>query len=305
MDDKREDIAGPQRMIEAWLRTATDFWTAALDPWSGPAVPQADAEKTTGPAFKAGTGETGRTQEALAAIQKTWRTLSSAMEEPQTLQSLFTGIGTMPEVMLRLAQTGWTGFLNLQGQWLEKAARLGQTTTAYNFDNLDAEAFHAWSAIYEKEFKQLLTIPQLGLTRGYQERLNQAADKFNRFQAAMAEFLYLLYMPMEKAAKVMQDELDQRAKEGGLPENPKDYYNMWIKTLEGHYMTLFKSREYTQTLGKTLDAMGEYMVARKRIVEDALQTLPIPTHTEVDELYREIYLLKKRIKKLEKKSGKA
>ena len=29
--------------------------------------------------------------------------------------------------------------------------------------------------------------------------------------------------------------------------------------------------------------------------------LPVPTHKEMDELYKEIYLLKKRIKELEKK----
>jgi hypothetical protein len=29
--------------------------------------------------------------------------------------------------------------------------------------------------------------------------------------------------------------------------------------------------------------------------------LPVPTHKEMDELYKEIYLLKKRIKALEKK----
>jgi class III poly(R)-hydroxyalkanoic acid synthase PhaE subunit len=301
MNEKEQHATGPQSLVEAWIKTSSDFWNATLESWTASVA----AGQNAGTRSSTGSNEAGRTQEALDAIQKTWRTLSSAMEEPQTLESVFAGIGTMPEIMLRLAQTGWNGFLNLQKQWLEKASRLGETTTAYNFDNLDAEAFHTWSEVYEKEFRQLLNLPQLGLTRGYQERFNQAADKFNRFQAAMAEFLYLLYVPMEKAVKVMQDELDKRAKEGGLPENPKDYYNIWIKTLEGHYMTLFKSPEYTRALGKTLDAMGEFMIARKKIIEDALQALPVPTHSEVDDLYREIYLLKKRLKKLEKHSGNA
>lgn len=298
MNDKEQNATGAQSLIEAWIKTSSDFWGSTLNAWT-------DMEKTqkateTDPAAE--TFEAGRTQEALEAIQKTWRTFSSAMEEPETLKSLFAGIGTMPDIMIRLAQSGWGGFLNLQGQWMEKASRLGESTRAYDFDHLDAEAFHTWSEVYEKEFKQLLNLPQLGLTREYQERQNQAIDKFNRFQAAMSEFLYLLYMPVEQSNKIMQDKLDAMAKEGGLPENPKDYYNMWIKTLEGRYMILFKSREYTQVLGKTLDTMGDYMVARKKIVEDVLQTLPVPTHSEVDELYKEVYLLKKRIRALEKKN---
>ena len=101
----------------------------------------------------------------------------------------------------------------------------------------------------------------------------------------------------------MQDELARMADQGKLPESSKDYYRMWIKVLEGHYMTLFKSPGYTHTLGKTLDAMSAFMVARKEILEDALQALPVPTQKEMDELYREIYLLKKRVKELEKKNG--
>jgi hypothetical protein len=119
----------------------------------------------------------------------------------------------------------------------------------------------------------------------------------------MSEFFYLLYLPVEQATKVMQDSLDTMAKEDGLPENPKDYYHLWIRTLEGRYMILFKSKEYTQALGKTLNAMGDYMVARKRIVEDVLQTIPVPTHSEVDALYKEIYRLKKRIRALEKQNS--
>ena len=38
-------------------------------------------------------------------------------------------------------------------------------------------------------------------------------------------------------------------------------------------------------------------------MEDMLSMFPVPKQKEMDELYREIYLLKKRIKALEKKSN--
>ena len=68
-------------------------------------------------------------------------------------------------------------------------------------------------------------------------------------------------------------------------------------------MTLFKSPEYTKKLASTLDTLDDYISARNRILQDALQSLPIPTHKDMDALYEELYLLKKKIKKLEK-SGK-
>ena len=66
-------------------------------------------------------------------------------------------------------------------------------------------------------------------------------------------------------------------------------------------MTLFKSKDYTSTLRKTLNAMGDYMIARHEFFQDMLQTLPVPTDRDMDDLYKEIYELKKKLKRIEKK----
>ena len=105
---------------------------------------------------------------------------------------------------------------------------------------------------------------------------------------------------MEKSFKVMQEKLEALTEEGKLPETSQDYYRMSLKILEGHYMTLFKSPEYTQVLGKTLDAMEEFAVAREEILQDIIQSLPVPSNKEMDDLYKEIYELKKRVRQLEK-----
>ena len=78
--------------------------------------------------------------------------------------------------------------------------------------------------------------------------------------------------------------------------DPTIGYQMWIKILEGHYMTLFQSPEYVKTLGKTLDAMAEFSAANNDVMADMLNILPISTQKDMDDLYKEIYLLKKRIK---------
>ena len=77
---------------------------------------------------------------------------------------------------------------------------------------------------------------------------------------------------------------------------------MWIKILEGLYMTLFKSSEYTRAMGKALDSLEEFSAAKQAILVDMLQFLPVPTNKEMDDLCKEVYQLKKRIKTLEKKS---
>ena len=98
----------------------------------------------------------------------------------------------------------------------------------------------------------------------------------------------------------MQEKLEELTKSGGLPEDTRVYYQMWLKNLEGHFMKLFKSGEYNRVLGETLAAMEDYLEARNKIIQDILQSLPIPTSKEMDDLYMEVYRLKKSVRTLEK-----
>ena len=290
MNEKEKESFDPKPVLENWLKAATDFWEPVMDMWS------AASGKTDTSMKKEGS----RAKRNLESALRSWRAMSAAMSEPETGKSIFEGIRVLPDIVSKMTQTGWDGYLKLQQQWYERLLRTGQSTEAYRFDNLDQEALSVWSDMYEKEFRRLLYMPQLGLTRFYQERANKALDQFNLLQAAMAEFLQILFLPMEKSLQVMQEKVAEMAEEGQMPENPKVYYQMWIKILEGHYMTLLKSPEYTSKMHATLSAFENFVAAKNEILQDFLQTLPVPTDKDMDELYQEIYLLKKRMREYEK-----
>ena len=290
MNEKEKESFDPKPVLESWLKAATDFWGPVIEMWSA-------ASGKTDTSMKQ---EGSRIKKNLETALRSWKAMSAAMSEPETGQSVFEGIRVLPEIVSKMTQTGWDGYLKLQQQWYERLSRTGQATEAYRFDHLDQDALSVWSEIYEKEFRRLLYMPQVGLTRFYQERANKTLDQFNLFQAAMAEFLQILFLPMEKSLQVMQEKMAEMAEEGQMPENPKVYYQMWIKILEGHYMTLLKSPEYTSKMHTTLGAFENFIAAKNEILQDFLQTLPVPTDKDMDELYREIYLLKKRLREHEK-----
>jgi len=100
---------------------------------------------------------------------------------------------------------------------------------------------------------------------------------------------------------VIQEKLASLSEEGNAPENFQEYYRLWLKTLEGHYMTLFKSAEFTQTLAETVKATENFMEARQAVLQDLLKFLPVPTHKDMEDLYQELYLLKKKVNELEMK----
>ena len=157
----------------------------------------------------------------------------------------------------------------------------------------------------ENEFRKFLKVPPLGLTRFYQEKAAHFLDQSNLFQGAVAEFVYVVFSPIERSFKMMQQELQEMTRDGNLPENSKEYYRMWLKILEENYMNVLTSRDFTQILSNTLDAIEGYTLAGQNLLRDVLQMLQVPTNREMDEVYKELHKLKKRVKQIEKAERKS
>ena len=295
MTDNSQAKTGPETVFADWIKMTTELWGPIAWMWAA-------FHKTTGmtPGSK-NFGEMPWMQEPWETAQKTWHAFSQTMSEPETMETFLKGAGMLPEIFLKIAQVASETFMNFHKQWMEQTGEFQESAKTFTYENLEKDAFKAWTQLYEQEFRKFFKIPQLGLTRLYQEKMIRWMDKFNIYQSTVMEFSRLLSLPMEKSFQVLQEKVSELIDKGDLPEDPKKYYQIWIKILEGHYMTLFQSPEYIRILNKTLDSMSEFSKAKKEIIQHSLDMLPVPTHKEMDELYKEIYLLKKRIKALEKK----
>jgi class III poly(R)-hydroxyalkanoic acid synthase PhaE subunit len=279
-------------MMAAWIKLGVDFWGAMARVWQ---YPGAEGQRREGP------GAAQRLEEFVASNQRLWDSAARAMSEPGAADAFLKGLQAVPDISMRLAETSFQGLMELQKRWSDRMGKLGASAEPYSFSDLDSEFLNRWTDIYKREFRQFLNIPQLGLTKFYQEKINRAADAYNLFQASITEFLHLLSVPLDKSFRVLQKELADLAETSRLPEDSRAYYQMWIKILEGHYMTLFKSEEYTGAMAKTLDALNRFLAARNEVLEDVLKLLPVSTHRDMDEINRDIYLLKRRVRELERR----
>ncbi|MCX7634872.1 MAG: hypothetical protein N2Z74_03925 [Syntrophales bacterium] len=286
MTDEKTDKTPLETMMEEWMSASTEFWTSFLK--TAAAVPTLDETKN-------------RYLESLEKTVSRWQSLAAAATDPQMSEAVLKGLGTMPDFFLKVSQAGWKASQRIHKQVRERVGKIGRKKEAYRFENIEQEVLKAWKEVYEEEFRPFFRVPQLGLTRYYQERFNALIDQLNVLQTTLSEFLYILYLPVERSFQVLQDEVDRMYKEGKLPEKPKDYYNLWVKILEGHYMTLFKSEEYLQALREMLVEVENFSRAKNQVMMDILQFLPVPTHKDMDELARDMYNLKKRVWELEKK----
>ena len=288
MDEESKETS-PANLF--WPQAMTSFWSNMLKTIPANADAGQDAQMATKNRFL----EQWQTN---LNLMKSYLQMMNAPENTSTTAKSMTAL---PEIILKMAKSGWDASFQLQKNLVEKTVKIGQRTEAYNFDNLDHETFRALADIYEKEFRPYLQVPPLGLMRFFQERFNTVLDKKNIFEATIAEFLSILYIPMEKASKVLQEKIEKMTKEGTPPKEAKEVYNIWIKILEGHYMNLFKTDLYLNSLHSTLNKLEDFLVAKDKAMRDFLMLFPVPTNQEMDDLYKEFHLLKKRVKELEKK----
>jgi polyhydroxyalkanoate synthesis regulator phasin len=121
----------------------------------------------------------------------------------------------------------------------------------------------------------------------------------------MANFVNLLTEPLIETTEKVREQV-KTAREGGeeLVKDAKEQYKLWINKLEEAYLELLRSPEYTSALTEVLKALRDYKVSRQQLLIDLFQDLPVPTHKDMDELYKELYYLKKRVKELEKRGKK-
>ncbi len=289
-DDSKQSPWSESSMFP-WMKSAVDMWLNVAQ-----AVPP-NADST----LRAQTAVQNRFTKQMETNLNFIKSFSQMMSQPESLSAAANSITALPEILIKMSKSMYEAFSQIHNQLVEKAGRIGRQTEAYNFDNIDQEVFRALSDVYEKELRQYLKIPPLGLTRFYQERLNELLDKHNLYETTMAEFLSVLYLPIEKSFSVFQERLRLLAEEGKFPKDPRESYAIWIKILEGHYMTLFKSKEYTDALHRTLNRTEDFLMAKDKALRDFLQLLPVATHSDLDDLYKEFHVLKKRVKELEKR----
>lgn len=296
MIEKEKTPESEQGVVFAdWVKSQVGAWEEAMkrtaQAWQ---APLGDAPGGAGePGKRPGPDEIGK------GVLEFFQALSAIAGTPKPGD--FQSAKSVPDLMVKMLQPFWGYSIKLQKQWAEMT---GATATGEpeNMAELVKQMTKTFYDAQGEDFRKILNVPQLGLNRYYQERFNKAVEKASDFQSALTEFLQLLMIPVEKSYYAVQEEIAKLEKEGKAAiKDSRALYQLWIQKLEDHYMQLLRSDDYMNTLRETLNCLHDYRAARSEFFMDLLQNLPIPTNKDMDELYKDLHILKKRVKELERK----
>ncbi len=91
-----------------------------------------------------------------------------------------------------------------------------------------------------------------------------------------------------------------------VPELPNDVEHMeaskrvWIDIFENYFTRLFDSTEFAENFGKLVSSELEIAKHWNNMASTLLESANMPTKKEMDEVYKELHSLRKRVAKLEK-----
>ncbi len=285
------------KLVSSWMESAQTFWQAM-------GLQKEDTMKGAGFNFNFGAGEE-KANENKYKTYKTWETsvnnytsLLKLMMTPENRDNLAKGAMTFSEGLVEMTGETLENFAEFQSQLVKSFTKAGEHTKAFNFDDLDRSTFEAFRELYRTEFQKYLYVPKVGLNREYNEQCSELIDKSNIFSSYLIELLYLFSVPFEKTNWVMQQKIKKMLETGEVVEDSKQAYNDWIKILEGHFMELLKSREYTEVLNNTITSLAAYKGVKNDVTDIFLKEFQIPTRKDMDEVYKDIYLMKKKIRTL-------
>lgn len=282
MDQSRESNCFPW---SEWMESAASLWRSAAQSWEELSTSLAGCS---------------RTEECMRASLSIWRAFLLPWTGVQWSEAKASNQSSFDIIQAIIQVMGPGGLSQEIFKWLWNKGEV----TDQGFEKFQHEAVKAWTAIHEKGIQPLLKIPQVGLTRVHQEKINRLADKFNAYQTVVSEFQMLLSAPMEKWFADMREQLERLREKGEPAEDSEIYYAMWIKVLENHYMSLFRSQEYRLALSRLLNETAAFRMTGNDVLMEFLEFLPIPTNKEMDEFYKELYTLKKQTKEAAKKISK-
>ena len=188
----RERGRGESEPLESLTKASLDFWESTANLWFGVMKTAAEGQGFPGAGGESGMADRkkpGAGEDPRAAFDQFWQAYFRSLQGSGDAPS-----GALPEMALKIMEPLWNQLASFSPPAAEERKK--------SFEDISEffrKVSRAWFGSYEEEMRKYLNLPQLGLMRYYQERLNLTVDRFQAFRGRLMDFAHLFYAPIEES----------------------------------------------------------------------------------------------------------
>ena len=159
-----------------------------------------------------------------------------------------------------------------------------------------------WNLLYEETFGSLMRSPILGPSREFNNKLLRTFDTWNNLYQASINYQVVLADVQLRSFEQLMWELISLAEKDEKVEDWRQFQQLWSRVADEVFEQEFCSEDNLKIRGKFLNALNTYKLQQQELMELWLKTMNLPVRSEVDEVHKNIYELRKEVKILKKRS---
>lgn len=242
--------------------------------------------------------------DSLQEMQNVWQQQLARFAESAAMQPFGPAASTWLGGVMNLAALGQTVTGRLAVPWQDVARDLSVAwQQALRGDHEALREFtKTWKETYTKTYGKLLQAPTLGYSREPQERLMRSLDAYVDYLAAVHEFTTALEKVGRRAGQRWIGKVSDLATDGTIPSH-RSIYRLFLSIFEENYAEVFRSQEYSVLQAHMVDAGLRFKRRLNSALEDVIEVLPVPTDSEMKELYQAFYELRRTVKQQQRRIG--
>jgi class III poly(R)-hydroxyalkanoic acid synthase PhaE subunit len=161
------------------------------------------------------------------------------------------------------------------------------------------EFFDQWLKVYNASTGRLTEMPAIGPSREKSEKMMKGFSTFVNLYIAGMDSNSNLQSVFTEAMRRMREKTSTEMEGEISTEKYKDFYKIWIETYSETFKEFSKSDHFALDMGRLNSHLMDFQkYNREMLEENYLKPMNLPTKTEIDEINKELYFLKKTVKEL-------
>ena len=196
-----------------------------------------------------------------------------------------------------LAKTCVDFYKNFLSPWMQIDAGIMERIAAGD-RHAYIDFFKDFNTKYEESVEKIFSMMGMGANRESNEDLMKVMNAYIKMLFTAGELSVLISDSIRDSAKVLVDRYQQNIKEGKVVTTFRDFYNLWYSVTEPVLFALLNTDDFSKVFGDFSDKYAQYMIALNKVQERMLASLPIPTNSDMNSLYRTVYDLRKAVRDL-------
>lgn len=155
-------------------------------------------------------------------------------------------------------------------------------------------------------WSELLKLPTIGPFHAFSQEIDpylQGMLSINQILLKLQVDLNEYWSHMKNAySNALKETTDRAPKTFNTKEDFENYRKVIIEAFEDAFTALFTSEEFPRVYNKVSNDQMELLKSIQQLIENSLQTLNLPTRSEINELAKDIHSLKRDIRNLKKRA---